>query len=47
MKGNIVKARMTSLSAIVYIVTSLLLSTAVIYLVVTSQSYSELSELTS
>jgi hypothetical protein len=36
-----------SLSAIVYIVTALMLSTAVIYFVVASQSYSELSKLAS
>ncbi len=40
-------ATTTSISAIVYIVTALMLSTAVIYFVVASQSYSELSGLTS
>jgi hypothetical protein len=37
----------TSISKIVYIVTALMLSTAIIYFVVASQSYSELSQLTS
>jgi hypothetical protein len=47
MKGRTITATMTSLSAIVYIVTALMLSTAIIYFVVASQSYSELSQLTS
>lgn len=47
MKGNTVTVTKTSLSAIVYILTALMLSTAIIYFVVASQSYSELSQLTS
>ena len=47
MKGKIITATTTSLSTIVYIVTALMLSTAVIYFVVASQSYSELSKLAS
>jgi hypothetical protein len=47
MKGKTITATTTSLSIIVYIVTALLLSTAVIYFVVASQSYSELSKITS
>jgi len=48
MKGNtITTTATTSLLAIVYIVTTLMLSTAFIYFVVASQSYSELSQLTS
>jgi len=47
MKGNMVTVTKTSLSTIVYIVTALMLSTAVIYFVVASQSYSELSKITS
>src|SRR5215469_18045381 len=47
MKGNMVTVTKTSLSTIVYIVTALMLSTAVIYFVVASQSYSELSKLAS
>src|SRR5437899_3782 len=47
MKGKTITATTTSLSAIVYIVTALMLSTAIIYFVVASQSYSELSQLTS
>ena len=49
MKGKTITAAATttSLSVIVYIVTALMLSTAVIYFVVASQSYSELSQLTS
>ena len=47
MKGSALPATTTSLSAIVYIVTALMLSTAVIYFVVASQSYSELSKLAS
>ena len=47
MKGKTITATTTSLSTIVYIVTALMLSTAVIYFVVASQSYSELSKITS
>ena len=47
MKGNMVTVTKTSLSTIVYIVTALMLSTAVIYFVVAFQSYSELSKITS
>ena len=47
MKGKTITATNTSLSTVVYIVTTLMLSTAVIYFVVTSQSYSELSQLAS
>jgi hypothetical protein len=46
-KGKTITATNTSLSTVVYIVTTLMLSTAVIYFVVASQSYSELSQLTS
>jgi hypothetical protein len=46
MKGETITATTTSLSKIVYIVAALMLSTAVIYFVVASQSYSELSRLT-
>src|SRR5215472_1604723 len=45
MKGKTITA--TSLSTIVYIVTALMLSTAVIYFVVASQTYFELSKLAS
>jgi hypothetical protein len=45
MKGRTIIA--TKTSPIVYIVSALMLSTAVIYFVVASQSYSELSQLTS
>src|SRR5215831_788771 len=47
MKGNMVTVTKTSLSTILYIVTALILSTAVIYFIVASQSYSELSKITS
>ena len=47
MKGDMVTVTKTSLSTIVYIVTALMLSTAVIYFVVASQSYSEISKITS
>jgi len=47
MKGKTITATTTSLSIIVYIVTALMLSTAVIYFAVASQSYSELSKITS
>ena len=47
MKGNMVTVTKTSLSTIVYIVTALVLSTAVINFVVASLSYSELSKITS
>ena len=43
MKGKTITATTTSLSKIVYIVTALMLSTAVIYFVVASQSYSEIT----
>jgi hypothetical protein len=45
MKGKTITA--TKVSTIVYIVAALMFSTAVIYFVVASQSYSELSKLTS
>ena len=47
MKGITITATTTSLSTIVYIVVALMLSTAAIYFVVASQSYSELSKITS
>jgi hypothetical protein len=47
MKGKTITATTTSLSVIVYVVTGLMLSTAVIYFVVASESYSELSKLAS
>lgn len=47
MKGKTITATTTSLSTIVYIVTALMLSTAIIYFVVASQSYSELSKIAS
>jgi hypothetical protein len=47
MKGKTITATTASLSVIVYVVTALMLSTAVIYFVVASQSYSELSKLAS
>ncbi|MGC2571718.1 MAG: hypothetical protein WA364_09425 [Candidatus Nitrosopolaris sp.] len=47
MKGKTITATTTSLSTLIHIVTALMLSTAVIYFVVASQSYSELSQLTS
>jgi hypothetical protein len=47
MKANMVTLTKTSLSTIVYIVTALVLSTAVINFVVASLSYSELSKITS
>ena len=47
MKGKTITATKTSLSTIVYIVVALMLSTAVIYFVVASESYSEISKLTS
>jgi hypothetical protein len=47
MKGKTITITTTSVSKIVYIVAALMLSTAVIYFVVASQSYSELSQLTS
>lgn len=47
MKGKTITATTTSISTIIYIVTVLMLSTGVIYFVVASQSYSELSQLTS
>ncbi|MGC2572700.1 MAG: hypothetical protein WA364_14405 [Candidatus Nitrosopolaris sp.] len=47
MKGKTITATTTRLSIIVYIVAALMLSTAVIYFVVASQSYSELSKITS
>jgi hypothetical protein len=47
MKGKTITATTTSLSIIVYIVAALMLSTVVIYFVVASQSYSELSKITS
>lgn len=47
MKGNMIIVTKTNLSTIVYIVTALMLSTAVIYFIVASQSYSELAQLIS
>lgn len=47
MKGKTITATTTGLSTIVYIVTALMLSTAIIYFVVASQSYSELSKIAS
>jgi hypothetical protein len=47
MKGNALAVTTTSFSTIVYVVIALMLSTAVIYFVVASQSYSELFKLTS
>jgi glucan phosphoethanolaminetransferase (alkaline phosphatase superfamily) len=47
MKGKTITATTTSLSTIVYIVTALMLSTSIIYFVVASQSYSELSKIAS
>jgi hypothetical protein len=47
MKGITITATTTSLSTIVYVVVALMLSTAAIYFVVASQSYSELSKITS
>ena len=47
MKGNMVTITKTSLSTTIYIVTALMLSTTLVYFVVASQSYSEISQLTS